>query len=511
MHDVERYRGSCLIVAKTGKNGGHSQGGRPRPHAPHQEGSASHAPPAAGGLPRLLGGPSPRDNNAFGLDGGGSALTGMPLFSFMHQRRSSCRSIARPHYHHHQHHLGQHHPHHQAHQPLTKGPEGCPSAEGEIEDDVELLPLAQLALHTHGHPLILSPARGGGGGGPPRNSNNGSHSIPPTSTRYPPHFHPQTTTSDPHHHNHHHHRHHQTPSQQASSPSLASDSISVTSDEGSIGHADNCLPRIIKPRKRRKKDRKPTSGSPLLGGGGGGEGDSPPPGTIVTLKPYMPMCYSYSDANKKLHPHKGNEDESKKTLLLGAPSKEAGCGCEHCMTPQQVFPTPPPSPASSSSSAVISSSCSSSSEDEPHFMLHSVGSPEQEGRRHGIICEDFFLVGGGDPSKQLVRSLSEPQSRPALHISSSISPSFAGHRDLDIQIIRSSSSSNSSNRSSVLELAPLQPSMRTRHWSLPAFSRHRQHQYPLHGMNPYSGSYSTSAAPSLLGDREGSLNPAVHT
>lgn len=34
-----------------------------------------------------------------------------------------------------------------------------------------------------------------------------------------------------------------------------SDAVSVTSDESA--NAENCLPRIIKPRKRRKKDRKP--------------------------------------------------------------------------------------------------------------------------------------------------------------------------------------------------------------------------------------------------------------
>lgn len=38
------------------------------------------------------------------------------------------------------------------------------------------------------------------------------------------------------------------------------DSVSVTSDESSSSHnSETCLPRIIKPRKRRKKDRKPPS------------------------------------------------------------------------------------------------------------------------------------------------------------------------------------------------------------------------------------------------------------
>lgn len=73
-----------------------------------------------------------------------------------------------------------------------------------------------------------------------------------------------------------------------------SDSLSVASDESS-GNSENSLPRIIKPRKRRKKDRKPpvnqsTSNDTIS--------QNPPEvesnhevSPIVTLKPYMPLCF----------------------------------------------------------------------------------------------------------------------------------------------------------------------------------------------------------------------------
>lgn len=80
-----------------------------------------------------------------------------------------------------------------------------------------------------------------------------------------------------------------------------SDCLSVASDESS-GHSENSLPRIIKPRKRRKKDRKPppqTNASPpetpnttVPNELKGPSLESP---NIVTLKPYIPVCYELYD------------------------------------------------------------------------------------------------------------------------------------------------------------------------------------------------------------------------
>ncbi|XP_066943074.1 uncharacterized protein [Macrobrachium rosenbergii] len=556
MHDVERYRGPCLIVAKPGNNGGVSPsqgggggggaggggqgGGRARRH-PSQDGSPHCRPagggkaasggsqrhPASGGTMHHAhsggGGPSGRGDNAYGLEGsGGSPLTGMPLFSFMHQRRSSGRSIARPqnHYshqrpHHHHQHLqhsssNAHHNHHSGHshhpqQHQSKSqPDGC-GVDGEEMDDVELLPLAQLALHTHGHPLILTGTRGGGGSG---SSMRGSSAPPPPTRHIQNHHssnvnsnsnsnkgnhgnnnnqHVQTASGDYHHHNHHHQT---TPTHQTTAAPAASDSVSVTSDEGSIGHADNCLPRIIKPRKRRKKDRKPAAGSPPPLQGGAGDVGQDTMGTIVTLKPYMPMCYNYNDPKRETVRFHEENKKSSDLGLVPLSGGGVGCACDHCVA-GQMFPTPPPSPASSasssSSSTVISSSCSSSSEDEPLYGIVSggVGSSNREASGYAGGDGDF-LGAHGDCGKQLVRSLSEPQARPRLHISSSISQSFAGHRDLDIRIVRST--------------ARDVPPMRTRHWSVPAVARHRpsqQHHYLNQG-DPFSGSSFPSSPPSML-------------
>lgn len=380
MHDVDRYRGSCLIVSKPRGGRSHPRG-RPSPQDSGQQ--------------------PPLESSAGYMLEGGSALAGMPLFSFLPQRRGSGRPHqGRPQ--HHIHHTSPPHYHRHAHLPQQqqiqqqqqqRGQRNqrfgkpaeyphAPDTSGVPEngDELERLPLARLALHTQGAPLILA-NRG------PQRSSRGS--------------------------------------EVEGSPAAASDAVSVTSDEGSTGHAENCLPRIIKPRKRRKKDRKPVVGSPPPTAT---EGDGS--GSIVTLKPYLPMCYNY-------HSKAGTGCEGSRT-----------CGCGTCV-PSHVFPTPPPSPASSSSSvpsslSSASSSCSSS-EDEPMLGWmggHSPGPGPGPGPR---------LVPEG--RSQLVRSLSEPQSASTLHISSTVTHSFAGHRDLDIRIVSG---------------AQREAASRTRHWSVSA-------------------------------------------
>ena len=97
------------------------------------------------------------------------------------------------------------------------------------------------------------------------------------------------------------------------------DSLSIASDESSgSNNSENSLPRIIKPRKRRKKDRKPACGTTVVpeiqskpeeqqqqqqnqqhqhqsNGSGISEQSS-----IVTLKPYVPVCY-----DTRYEPHRG--------------------------------------------------------------------------------------------------------------------------------------------------------------------------------------------------------------
>lgn len=77
------------------------------------------------------------------------------------------------------------------------------------------------------------------------------------------------------------------------------DAVSVTSDESSgSNHSDTCLPRIIKPRKRRKKDRKPPHllQRPLSQDGSFSTDSASPdvidsPTNIITFMPFVPYGF----------------------------------------------------------------------------------------------------------------------------------------------------------------------------------------------------------------------------
>lgn len=137
----------------------------------------------------------------------------------------------------------------------------------------------------------------------------------------------------------------------SSSPSQ-SDCISTTSEDS--GTSENGLPRIIKPRKRRKKDRRLSEGDTIES-----------PGTIVTLKPYQPLCYRYSSSGGtfKVFPK-----SSKSSSSLGDADDDAGfrkgvypyppsprCRCPYCVPPPSTLLTPPDSPVSEDSLLALAS------------------------------------------------------------------------------------------------------------------------------------------------------------
>lgn len=139
--------------------------------------------------------------------------------------------------------------------PLMISPRRCTQQHqqqpsGEQQQSLRKNPLARLAIHTQGAPLILSsrfPARGKINNGVATCNNSGA---PSRTAQRPPEL---------------------TKKQQQSSkvPDCTSpaainniDSLSIASDESSgSNNSENSLPRIIKPRKRRKKDRKPPNGN----------------------------------------------------------------------------------------------------------------------------------------------------------------------------------------------------------------------------------------------------------
>lgn len=118
----------------------------------------------------------------------------------------------------------------------------------------------------------------------------------------------------------------------ASSPSQ-SDCISTTSEDS--GTSENGLPRIIKPRKRRKKDRRLGEGS---------EAESP--SSIVTLKPYRPLCYRYGYKSFSSSKPPSSEEDASEAFPKGTyphpPSPR--CRCPHCVPPPSTLLTPPDSP-----------------------------------------------------------------------------------------------------------------------------------------------------------------------
>lgn len=197
------------------------------------------------------------------------------------------------------------------------------------------------------------------------------------------------------------------------------DSVSITSDEGT---PDTMLPRIIKPRKRRKKDRKPSNSSTTSEDckkenvSVSPKNDSSDGMTFVTLKPYVPFyskCDYGSDSEKSVKEESNSNDSTsveqedsncgvhhqtmKSKCCLD--NDRRVCGCEKCV-PSHSFPTPPSSPSSASSYSSKKSTCcrsSSSSGDcdnSSSLGLSSSGS------------DDEYWPSNSD--RPLVRSYSEP-------------------------------------------------------------------------------------------------------
>lgn len=99
-------------------------------------------------------------------------------------------------------------------------------------------PLTRLAVHTKGAPLIVTKSFNHRKNKVHRNNNGGT----------------QTKIFE----NSNVKRQNKCQDKQRQSNNVSTDAVSVASDESSASNnSENCLPRIIKPRKRRKKDRKP--------------------------------------------------------------------------------------------------------------------------------------------------------------------------------------------------------------------------------------------------------------
>lgn len=156
-------------------------------------------------------------------------------------------------------------------------------AAGKSEFDENAM--SRLALHAHGAPLILTNSRYNRS--ITNNNNNKSGGLNKLNNKVPLNLASREDHPLHHHHNHHQHvklaqnmgasvHHQQQMLHHQAVVGHLNDAHSVASDESgphsgttnssSSSSSDTCLPRIIKPRKRRKKDRKPAASNPITGG-----------------------------------------------------------------------------------------------------------------------------------------------------------------------------------------------------------------------------------------------------
>ncbi|XP_076397792.1 uncharacterized protein LOC143266085 [Megachile rotundata] len=179
-------------------------------------------------------------------------------------------------------------------------------------------PLSRLAIHTQGAPLILagrfhnrgkvhtsgtangvgntvcgnaavnSYIHNSGNTGTPSGTMNGGARCPPARPQRPVEL--SKKPGNP------------KPESTGAGNSIANiDSLSIASDESSgSNNSENSLPRIIKPRKRRKKDRKPGNNVAISTDVAKHEEQQQQSGSsvagneqtnVVALKPYVPACY----------------------------------------------------------------------------------------------------------------------------------------------------------------------------------------------------------------------------
>lgn len=281
---------------------------------------------------------------------------------------------------------------------------------GERSTSPKVDPLSRLAVHTQGAPLILTKTFN------PRRNKNQKNFTPKIYNQ-----------------NH-------------SKPSVV-DCVSVTSDESSSSaNSESCLPRIIKPRKRRKKDRKPLvrnqqdcfstdSASPDI--------------DTVPIKTYTPFLFDSSyiyglvpetlplgtNTNKsdfevetpKLHHN--FEDVQEVEVDLNGNQSTTVCQCRYCDPSGQIwdvdrscyspFLTPP---QSFDFSSLLSIETKPKLQDEDYCLIHNLSSMSLEDDRDN---KQDTKIRSGD-----------------LEVSTEIVTSLNGHRDIEIKFYSTPSVNN---------------------------------------------------------------------
>lgn len=236
---------------------------------------------AGPGPPRYPMPPLPVEyNHQYKHNPGGSGWAGVPLISMTsgnHRRNKKAPSTTNQH-------QMQKFPNKQTQQNCyAKGKD----VEENSQNDSDRSPLTRLAIHTQGAPLIQAGRFG--------NNNNrcrNNFSRDQTTRVYRGEGVRWESTKDAKSAN---------IKEGKDQPCGNTDSSSVASDESSA-NSENSLPRIIKPRKRRKKDRKPITGNTSVTSSTPNDSSlySRQPEHNVepsTLKAYLPLCFEHELPN----------------------------------------------------------------------------------------------------------------------------------------------------------------------------------------------------------------------
>lgn len=315
-------------------------------------------------------------------------------------------------------------------------------------------PLTRLAVHTKGAPLIVTKSYNHRKNKVHRNNNGNNqtkifeNSNVKQQNNYQGQQHPQSNNA-------------------------STDTVSVTSDESSVSNnSENCLPRIIKPRKRRKKDRKP----PLLARSFNQDGfstDSNSPdvdnsqSNILSLNQFVPFTFDlYGSSYKTPKPvslidrlyilgdisetpklHHSFEDIEEPDDAKDINDNQTSCQCRYCDPAGQIwdvdkfcyspFLTPPVTQTKSPNYSNFS--LFNSNQDKEYSPSVSMNCLEHS--MSSVSLEEEESNKKIPPS----RSSSSSSCRD-LEVSTEIVTSLNGHRDLEIKFFSLPTSESIKNK-----------------------------------------------------------------
>lgn len=330
------------------------------------------------------------------------------------------------------------------HQRRNRRPDAARCSSPHVGEDVPHSPLSRLAVHTQGLPLILSSRHGN------RRTKAATRNVLPQGRGVVDSAAKKIGECKDNHVN-------------------GVDTLSVASDESSgSANSEVSLPRIIKPRKRRKKDRKPHPGR---------NSQIPADSTSETVspnnnKPYVPYCYERF-TNERIQPprntyaaaaensviegrHIPNDLSSETPQLhhrfedvvggLDDNVEPSSCQCRYCDPAGQIWDVDRhcyspflTTPIFQTQISTESSSSDSSSLDMSYLSTRKHHLSERMSSAMQNQCLISSFVTSVDEEVSVKPDVCNPsKTQQCLEISTKIVTSPNGHRDLEIRLFSSS-------------------------------------------------------------------------